>query len=85
MLVRHPPALRTAREMTGQLSVIRQAKICRRLKSDPLWPEMKRRTAKLPAESLKIRLLLFHEQQPMRYRRSENIGIQQHYYSHNGT
>src|SRR6266853_1608391 len=31
--------------------------------------------------ALKTRLLLFHEQQPMWYGGSENIGVEQHYYS----
>ena len=43
------------------------------------------RAAKLSVESLKIRRLLFHEEEPMRYCRSENIGIEQHYYPDDGT
>src|SRR5579859_2371065 len=35
-------------------------------------------------QRLKTDLLLFHEQQSMRYRGSENIGIKQHYHSDDG-
>src|SRR5258708_7018458 len=35
--------------------------------------------------ALKTQRRLFHEQQPMRYRGSENIGVEQHYYSDEGT